>query len=744
MAILSNRKAVLGRPVSGRSVSVIGLMGFVACASAPALAQSQASDAANVSEIVVTAQRRDEKSVNVPLTVQTLSAAQLATANVQNLSDISRVTPALRFDNQSAWAQPSIRGIGTAITTSGGGTNVGIYLDGFYSPNPLAADSQLMKVKSIQVLKGPQGTLFGHNTTGGAILIETADPSEKMSGQIKLSHDWVSTAAHQGALHLQSYFTTGLAPGLAFDIEGSYRQGDGYQTNIVGGDTKVGAYNNWSIRAGLKAELSPSITLLLRYQHASVDDPTSLLVNSFVDPVLGVGSNNFASPLAVTTTPGLVASDRPTFFRSKNDTVQATIKADLGFANLTSYSQWRREVGDMSTNLDNSGSTLFQLGLPITDSTVSQEFLLTSKAGNPLQWTAGLYYFSNKDTWLVYNDSATQARVPTGANRLGGSSTNTKSLAAFVDATYELTPQLFITAGARYAHDTVTDAYYNAGAAVFAIPSISGNKLAPRVVIRYKPSDNSSIYASYNKGYKAGIIDAGGSCQNGPAFVCNTVKPEDINAFEIGYKYGTRRLSFDAAAFYYDYKNLQVSLFTAAQANIINAAKSEIYGLEGSLRYDVDDHFQVNIGASWTHARYKQFNNAPVYGRQAGTFVTFPALAGITLNNVTMQHTPEFTGNIGARYKTELAGGKAVISGNLYHTSSFFFGPSGTQFPQKGYNLLSLRAEWTDSSDKFTIAAFADNVTNSQYVTQVQYNNFGLGAVWSKPRTVGIEVGVKF
>ena len=128
-------------------------------------------------EFIVTAQRREERAVDVPITISSLSQQELVTANVQTLSDIQRLTPALRFDNQSGFFQPTIRGIGTNVTTSGGGSNVGIYIDGFYSPNPIAADFQLPNVTSIQVLKGPQGTLFGHNTTGGAILVSTLDPS---------------------------------------------------------------------------------------------------------------------------------------------------------------------------------------------------------------------------------------------------------------------------------------------------------------------------------------------------------------------------------------------------------------------------------------------------------------------------------------------------------------------------------------------------------------------------------------
>ncbi len=726
------------------ATSVFGLIGLAVLAT-PAFAQAS-EDASLSSEIVVTAQRREERSVDVPISVTALGQDALATANVQDLSDIARVTPSLRFDTTGAFSQPTIRGIGTSITTSGGGANVGIYVDGFYSPNPLAADMQLLNVQSVQVLKGPQGTLFGRNTTGGAILVQSADPSEETSGQVKASYGRYNEVRAQG------YATTGIAEGVAVDIEGGYRRGDGFVTNILDGNDKVGKFESWSVRAGLKLDFGPA-SLLLRYQHSDVNDPTPMMSNTYVDPIFGAMKPAFVPAGLFTTDPDQVALDKPSFFHSKSDAVQATFKVDLDFADLTSYTQYRSEDVNSSQNLDNTGLTVFQLGLPVTNQTWSQELLLTSKAGTALQWTAGAFYFSNRDTYVTYSDNVTAARNPLGANRIGGSSTTTQSMAAFIDATYELSPQLFVTAGARYAHDRVTDAYYNAGPPRTFVPSISGDRVTPRIVIRYKPSDASSIYASFTRGYKAALIDAGGTCQNvtniptptnptGAGRTCNDVQPEKIDAYEVGFKYGDRKLSFDLSAFYYDYKNLQVSLFLAGQANIINAAQSEIYGLDGSIRYELFNGFQLSAGGSWTHARYKNFNIAPIYRPDATTGLFTVALT--PLDNVTMQRVPEFTGNVGARYKTELGGGAFVLSGNLYYTSEVHFGPSGVQFPQKAYEVASARAQWTDPTDKFTFAVWGDNLTNTRYLTAVQYNTIGLGANWSSPTTYGLEVGIKF
>lgn len=706
---------------------------ILAVAATPAMGQDLDEQEGAYAPIVVTAQRREQASVDVPISITTVSSEQLATANVQNLKDLETIAPGLRVNAASKFVQASIRGIGTGVVTSGVGTNVGLYIDGFYSPNPSAADYELMKIENIQVLKGPQGTLFGRNTTGGAILINSADPSTDTGGEFNVSYGRYNEARAKG------YATFGISDRVAIDVEGQYARGDGYLTNLTTG-RKDSNFENWTVRLGLKAELSDDVSVLLRYRHAQRDDPTGFLTNSFVDPVLGVGAPNFVPPSGYTTDRNSYRTGiNPRFGTFNADVLQLTIEADLGFADLTSYSQYRDEFADSSQSLDHTGVTVFQLGLPIANETWSQEFLFSSKPGGPLQWTAGLFYFQNTDAYTVFNDNVPGVRVQTG-----GSTSTTETYAAFVDATYEFTPRLFVTAGVRYAHDVVKDARFTpAGQPPLSaeVPSISGDKFTPRIVVRYKPSDNSSIYASYSKGYKAAILDLGG--------IGNRVAPENIDAFEIGFKLERNNLSLESAAFYYDYKNLQVSVFKDARAQIINAANSEIYGLEGQLRYDVTREFTVNLGGAWTHARYKRFENAPIYQRCPGeagcgfgtSFFTPP---GTTLRNVTMQRSPEFTGNAGARYRTDLAGGKLSLSGNLYYTSEFFFGPSGIQFRQGGYETLALRAQWTDPTDRYSFAVWGDNVTNNRHLGQVQFNSFGIGSIYNKPVTYGVEFGAKF
>jgi iron complex outermembrane receptor protein len=745
---------------------------------------------------VVTAQRRTERQGDVPISITALNADQLATANVNQLSDTAKLTPGLRFDTQGPAMQPTIRGVGTAITTSGGGPNVGIYVDGFFQPNTYVSDFQLMRTKDIEVLKGPQGTLFGRNTTGGAILVSTADPSPETSGEVRASYGRFNAAT------LQAYGTTGVGHDVAVDLEGLYRRSDSYFTDDSNGDNTVGKYDDWSIRTGVKAQLSDAVSLLLRYTHASVNDPTTQLVNAYVDTTgqtgffdtvanpqasygrtssAGLALVNLSAPASTyTSAPGQILLNTPVSFKAKTDTVQGTVKADLGFADLTSYTQLRHDRDPYHGDLDATATPFFTILVDVWDSTFSQEFLLNSKAGARLQWTFGANYFQNTDNW---SDIQAAGLIPSfGFNPntndfipFGGSSTTTKSIASFADLSYALLPEkLFLTLGGRFSHDEVDHAYFKTDeftpftgytgpdgktisiplttppGTVIPVATLNHDSFTPRVVLRYKPTDLSSVYASYAEGYKAGILNVGGDSQE-------PVKPEKNKAFEVGYKYEKRKWAADLAAFDYDYSDLQVSSFQAGAAQITNAASARIEGFEGQFRYNLMGNLDLNLGGTWVHARYKSFPNAPFYGycdpnaTPASSPLTYCSSGpGGIVESTTdasgyhMQRAPSVNAVAGASYLLPTPkSGDFTLSGNYYYTSSFYFDPE-QQFKQSGYRLLSLRAQWLDPSKRFTVALFGDNLTNERYQTQVLFNTIGIGSVWSSPVTYGISLGAKF
>ncbi|MCE7796419.1 TonB-dependent receptor [Sphingobium sufflavum] len=717
-------------------------------AATPALAQSPAIDAGqpSVEDIVVTAQRRAERTQDVPISVTSISADALQQANIQQLGDIVKLTPATRFDYQANFVQPTVRGVGNAVVTAGAGSNVGIYVDGFYMPNPLGSDFQLLNLQGIQVLKGPQGTLFGRNTTGGAILVTSNKPSQTARGVLEASYGSFNTVGVKG------YATAGLTGKLAFDIEGAFRSSDGYIHNIVAsGPRHPGRLTNWSIRLGLNVELSETVSFLLRYSHQDVDDnsntaPTVLVQDRRVyapyePPYAGATPRIPANQIATGYRQAAINAGTVPGFRFKGDAYQLTGSFDLDFADLASYTQYRVDNSMIFADNDQTAADINYNQIPVRNETFTQELLLTSKAGGRLQWTAGLFYINNLDEFNPVRSGTSPATL--GANV--HTHVRTQSIAGYLDATYEIVDNLFLTGGARYAHDKIDRAYIDVANGFFHIPypDRSSDRVTPRAVLRYALNPRSSVYASYTRGYKAGLTDVVvGLYVPGDD---GRVEPEVMDAYEIGYKYASRAFSLNLAGWYYDYQNLQFSVYPGGLAEVLNAATARIYGVEGDVRYQVTPDFEVTASGAYVDAKYRTVTQGARYvqGPDGMYNAVDFATAGYDASGKPMQRAPKFTASVGARYGLDLEGGHLTLSGNLYHTSTFYFDPA-QQFYQKAYQLLGLRAEWTDPSDRFTLAVYGDNVTGSRYYSQVLTHAPGIGAVWGAPATIGGSVRAKF
>lgn len=308
------------------------------------------------------------------------------------------------MDQQGAYTQPNIRGIGTTLVQTGVGSSVGTYVDGFYLPNALALDFDFVNVTGVQVLKGPQGTLFRRNTTGGAILVAPGEPSVETVGSVQASY------ARFDDRQVKAYVTTGLSSNLAIALEGNYRAGDSFQhDNIYDGSLATGggygagaltknpgAYEKWSARASLKAWLSDSATLLLRYSHEDRQNPRGVVNGAY-----SVDGQVYSSGDAV---PGTLfgrgrrdmAANARTDFRVRADTIQFTGEFDLGFAELKSYTQYREEQIEQYLDSDYSSAASLALSLPERDRIMSQELVVNSKPGGRLQYSCGIFLFRQK------------------------------------------------------------------------------------------------------------------------------------------------------------------------------------------------------------------------------------------------------------------------------------------------------------------------------------------------------------
>ncbi len=733
---------------TARGAAVAAAFGCLVIGAVSAQAQSGASGTAtnngapaepnDTYEIVVTAQRRSELSRDVPISIVSVSGDQLDKANVEQLSDIGKVTPGVRFRGQSTFLQPSIRGVSTSLVGSGVGSNVGIYVDGFYASTAAGSNFQLLNIQNIQVLKGPQGTLFGRNTTGGAILVTTAEPSTETSATVEASYE------RYNAQRYQAYATTGLTSGIAIDVEGLFSKGDNYFRNIVP-DGKNGEYQNWAIRTGLKAQLSPAVSVLLRYEHSDTDDPSFVESNALVENGTPLTIGTFVPGTVIATRPGEVAQspDEPVSFNARTNIAQMTVEADLGFAKLTSLSQYRQESTLALSDLDYTSADIAYLRLPQSVKIFTQEVLLASRPGPPLQWTVGAFFLNQKDSYPQSDLSISGGPfLLTAATGL-----TTRSFAFYGDATYQLADTLFLTAGLRFTRELQLDAFRFSGPltgdlGLTSYPTLAKNYLTPRVVLRYKPSENSSVYASFTQGSKAGIIDTNDSNPNA------RIKPEKLTSYEVGFKRSSRRFSLDLSAYYYNYKDLQVSIPVGTALLVRNAASSRIYGAEAQVHYDFGSGFEVTGGVAYSHARYRNFPTSQVF-LQCLDFATCGANFGTFPNSTSdssgfhMQLAPDFTANLAPNYTFGLAGGKVNLSANFYYTSSYYLDTS-QQFRQGSYATLDVRAEWTDRSERYTFAVYGSNVTDKRYLSQAGPNNFAIGALWSVPAIYGASVRAKF
>ena len=693
-----------------------------------------------LADIVVTAQRRTENSKDVPVSVALVGAEALKSVAATGLFDVAKLVSAVRFDTRVGNNTPAIRGLSTTVTGPGLGTNVGVYLDGFFSPSLQSVDMQLNNVDSIQVLKGPQGTLFGRNVAAGAILVNTSKPSEVTRADLELGYGNYNTKRGQ------FYGTTGIVKGVAADIAVTYITTDGYIKNIFTGQNDFAKGKQLSVRAGLNFELSDKFSVLARYSYSNSTDPTQLIL----EPALINGQvlcDKCALPGAIfTTEPNRLTRSVPVTNLRLTNAFQLTAQYDLGSALLTSYTQYRKDsqagygAGGNLINLpplttQPGGAPGVPLALLPSDETFTQELLLTSEPGSRLQYTAGLFYLWQKSIFRV-DASITPAAPPSSYFFAFSSGVTNRSMAAYADLTYNIGEKLFLSGGVRYTDDRVYDGFRQQ-ASLINFPVLNDSKVTWRAVARYAATDTTNVYGSVSTGYKNALY-------NVVSPIINPVAAETVTDFEIGVKHASRNFSVNVAGYYYKYNNAQVvssAVFMGLPSTFVqNAGQSKLYGIEGDARYRFSQNFEIHASANLNHTEYGTFLGAPAFSNVGPPFIERTQNA----TGSTLIRSPNFTANVGATLRQPFAKGELALTGNYSYTSEFFWYP-GNQVREAPYGLLDLQLAWTDSTDRWRAAVTAKNLTNKHYRTQLFNSaNGGYGAGWNAPTQVEFSISRKF
>lgn len=682
-----------------------------------AAATPAAEQGGMLQEVVVTAEKRKEKSVDVPISVSTVSGSQLEASGITDVQDVPQAVPALRITYSGTFVQPTIRGIGSQVALPGLPQNIATYVDGYYVPDPAADNFDLVNTTSVSVLKGPQGTLFGYNATGGAIQVTTSDPEQTPSFLARVgvsSYDEESDAF---------YGTTGLTSDLAVNLATSFDHGDGYVTNLYDNNSDAGEFSEWYVRPKLLWTPTDGISFLFAYSHDYDNNPMTQNVVARNSDTIGIA----VPGNVIVTTPEVVDLNAPSYARLTSDSYTLTSKFDLDFAGLTSYTGYRKDTIAQALDYDATPAALNGSAWTVPDTTFTQELDLASKGQGPLNWVAGAFYMRYTDSY-DYNTNNTP---------IFNSKNTTESYAGFANVTYEIAPNLYLTGGGRYSIDKPS-VYFD------LIPydlaeggDTQFHNFSGRGVVRYQLTPGSNVYASFTQGYKAGGLPAS-------AFSLVPVKPETIDAYEVGYKTAGSWIRADVAAFYYNYKNIQVTTYGAGGQSItVNAALAHSYGVDGDVTMQATEHLNFTLNAGYTHAYYVNFPDATATSQDVNpaspTFGTI-SLVPFNATGQPVERTPRFSGSIAANYGFDIPGGSHMaLNANLFYTQHFNFDVAG-QLPQNSYGLVNVRATWTDRSGHFDLSAYANNLGNTAYYISSFTDPYASRSVFGAPRIIGGSV----
>lgn len=684
-------------------------------------------------DIIVTAQRRSERLADVPISITALSGDALDAAGIRTSEDLSSAVPGLNFATNGAFAQPTVRGIGTTVSSSGSDANVAIYVDGVYQPSQIGNFSDLVDLEQIEVLKGPQGTLFGRNATGGAIRVTTKAPSFEPTASLSASYGRFDD------VRLTAYGSTGLSENLAASLTFFYADDAGYVRNIATGD-RVSDLNSLSLRGKLLFEPSDAVRITLAGGHSERRTGAAF--------ALGVLDGNSTS----VNLPGSIPAGGPrevslTFdpvIDVKSNHGSLTAEFDLGFASLSSITSYQKTSSDLVTDVDRTNLALVRADLPGTQETYSQELNLVSPDGDRLKWFLGLFY---------YNDDATIATIINRSPIFNSPRLKTEAVAPFGEVNLSF-GDITLIGGLRYNYER-KDYSLTRGPLIETRRKTFEN-VTPRLGVRFAVTPASNIYATWSRGFKSGLFD--GILSNG-ALVVNAVNPEKVSAFEAGYKYGRGRTSLSVAAFHYDYSNIQFQAFNpnaGGLTQVFNAAAAEIYGGEVEFATELLPDFNIRASAAYTHSRYKNFPTATIFcPRGAPTYGNATIPLG-SLNPCTGEinsdgavgneliRTPEFTTSLSANYRAELEGGSAVeINGSAFYSGRFFWDP-GNRLKEASYVILNSEIAYVFPDGHFRIGLWGRNLANELYALYKPESAAGDSVAYARPRSFGVSAKLDF
>ncbi|MBQ1559675.1 MULTISPECIES: TonB-dependent receptor [Caulobacter] len=740
---------------------------FLGCAvlalsagAAAAQTQPAKQDNTAIEEIVVTAQKRSENLQDVPVSVTALTGDALAARGVKDVLALNNLAPGMRISSADAAANPKIyiRGVGLSDFNPNASSGVGVYVDGVYIGSPLAQMAGFFDLAQVEVLRGPQGTLYGRNTNGGAINITTKRPSQTFGADASLEYG--SFNAVTADLGVGGPI---VADKLAFRAAAQYVKDDGYTYNRVTGHD-LNAANHWAGRLSMLYTPSSDFELLAQVnRYVNRGDATAPQHRAlFPKTAAATGPDGFCASSAYSSgqcTDLLGYADTDNNPRATDANLEGKDKVDLfgassqatwklGGMSLISVTAWQWAHRNDLENTDASPLQMLEINYRSRQHQFTQEVRLQSDdEAARFKWVLGGYFMdeqvqdnTRQDVLRALRPLFTTPDNPTGLS-LDNSvavfgypyTQKTKGYAVFGQADYKLTDRLTGTVGLRWSADDKSIDYRSQaddGAIVILISKQSKtfSAVSGRLGLRYAVSDDTNVYATYNRGYKSGGFFGGMATT---AAQMEPYKNETLDAYELGMKseFFDRRVRLNVSGFYYDYKNQQV--FAQATRNgltvlvLSNAANSKVYGGEAEITARPIQPLTLTAGLSLLHAKY-------------GDYIS----EGNNFTGNWLPQSPKVTFNTAATWVAPLANGASIVA-NVdanYSSKIYFDNSNAPRLSQGAVWIAGAQLSWRSPDQKIEAGAFARNLFDKTYTVAIS-NIDSLGEdllTYNRPRSLGV------
>ena len=737
---------------SGLVLLAVGLM-TTAHAQAPEPATAPAeSTASSIEEVTVTAQRQVSTAQKTPIAMEVFDGKALAAAGVSNVQELSNLAPGLSFTEVDGESNLSLRGISSNDTTEIGDPAVVISSDGFFVNRPYALNYAFYDVSRVEVLKGPQGTLYGRNAVGGVVNILTAQPVDQFAASTSVEYGSFNTVNVSGMVNLP--LTDDLAIRTAFLTQ----RHDGYRDNTVTGISGLTQRGD--------DEDSQSARIEVAYHPG--DHFRGLVTFQFLHAG-GVGSVEYETPW-VFDSAGYLVQSKPNIPNAENFPVQAPASLDTtDYQTRWQFSYEGLPYGLTATYLGGFDKLVWHHssdesppGEPTNfvqneyPDTTNQELRLASAPDKRLTWQAGFFYFE-EDSHNLYSYSQPIGGTPLIAFNFP--LVKSASVAEYGQASFNITDTVKITGGARYTADkksrdgTFTLFFLPGPPALSQYGKTDSSKTTFHGALEWSPTAVNLLYAKYDTGYKAGGFNSGGA---GPADYL-VYAPETLKAYDFGSKnrFLNDTLQLNVDLFHYDYTDLQVLQYVptfASGSSVTNAKGAKINGVEVQGTALLGAIGRVDAEVDYLDAYYTDFLDGPVEPLNPALFPNCSGPLGAQncqLKGNTLPHSPRFTMVFGFKHDFDVRAGTLTAGVNTrFVTKQYFDAFNLPDTTQSSYNLTNLDLTFSPNSGKSELQAYVRNIGNTVIFTDAElYGAGGTNAyqyAFAPPRTFGIRYTQRF